>query len=88
MYICISTYVYVLKFVYMGNKQIISHRISEYTLFRSALKVNTQNAKLWNNVGHALEKEEKWEEALGYFQKAARYGTFFYLYHSKLICAF
>ncbi|KAH3739013.1 protein O-mannosyl-transferase TMTC3-like isoform X2 [Dreissena polymorpha] len=44
---------------------------SEYTLFRSALKVNKQNAKLWNNVGHALEKEEKWEEALGYFQKAA-----------------
>jgi len=46
---------------------------SEYTLFRSALKVNHRNAKLWNNVGHALEKEERWEDALEYFKKAARY---------------
>ncbi|XP_052810856.1 protein O-mannosyl-transferase TMTC3-like isoform X2 [Mya arenaria] len=43
---------------------------SEYTIFRAALRVNTQNAKLWNNVGHALEKEEDWEGALGYFEKA------------------
>ncbi|KAL4232814.1 Protein O-mannosyl-transferase tmtc3 [Mactra antiquata] len=43
---------------------------SEYTLFRSALKVNQRNAKLWNNVGHALEKEYKYMEALEYFKKA------------------
>lgn len=43
---------------------------SEYSLFRSALKVNRQNAKLFNNVGHALEKEQKWTEALEYFLKA------------------
>ncbi|XP_052087258.1 protein O-mannosyl-transferase TMTC3-like [Mytilus californianus] len=43
---------------------------SEYSLFRSALKVNQQNAKLFNNVGHALEKDQNWSEALEYFQKA------------------
>lgn len=48
-------------------------RMSEYSLFRSALKVNQDNAKLWNNVGHALEKVEKYQEALDYFEKAARY---------------
>ena len=47
------------------------YRTSEYTIFRSALKVNTDNAKLWNNVGHALEKVENWAEALKYFEKAA-----------------
>ncbi|PVD28691.1 hypothetical protein C0Q70_11285 [Pomacea canaliculata] len=45
--------------------------MSEYSLFRSALKVNQDNAKLWNNVGHALEKVEKYQEALDYFEKAA-----------------
>jgi Tfp pilus assembly protein PilF len=34
--------------------------------------VNKDNAKLWNNVGHALEKYEKWQEALDYFEKAAK----------------
>lgn len=43
---------------------------SEYSIFRSALKVNTKNAKLFNNVGHALEKYEKYAEALEYFEKA------------------
>ncbi|KAL3883448.1 hypothetical protein ACJMK2_029709 [Sinanodonta woodiana] len=43
---------------------------SEYTIFRSALKMNQKNAKLWNNVGHALEKVSKFDEALEYFQKA------------------
>ncbi|CAG2231886.1 TMTC [Mytilus edulis] len=43
---------------------------SEYSLFRSALKVNQQNAKLFNNVGHALEKDQNWSKALEYFQKA------------------
>ncbi|XP_060080466.1 protein O-mannosyl-transferase TMTC3-like isoform X2 [Ylistrum balloti] len=47
------------------------HKKSEYTLFKSALKVNQRNAKCFNNVGHALEKEERYIEALEYFVKAA-----------------
>lgn len=43
---------------------------SEYTLFMSALKVNKNNAKLWNNVGHALENEKNFEKALKYFLQA------------------
>lgn len=36
----------------------------------SALKVNKNNAKLWNNVGHALENEKNFEKALKYFLQA------------------
>ncbi|CAH8627608.1 unnamed protein product [Heterobilharzia americana] len=43
---------------------------NEYNLFTSALKVNPNNAKMWNNVGHSLEAEGKFAEALGYFRKA------------------
>nr|XP_033808175.1 protein O-mannosyl-transferase TMTC3 [Geotrypetes seraphini]XP_033808176.1 protein O-mannosyl-transferase TMTC3 [Geotrypetes seraphini]XP_033808177.1 protein O-mannosyl-transferase TMTC3 [Geotrypetes seraphini] len=43
---------------------------SEYTLFMSALKVNKNNAKLWNNVGHALENEKSYERALTFFLQA------------------
>lgn len=43
---------------------------SEYSIFMSGLKVNQRNAKLFNNVGHALEAENKFSEALKYFQKA------------------
>ncbi|MCJ8734461.1 hypothetical protein PDJAM_G00235700 [Pangasius djambal] len=45
---------------------------SEYTLFTSALKVNKNNAKLWNNVGHALENQNDYERALRYFLQATR----------------
>ncbi|XP_034031789.1 protein O-mannosyl-transferase TMTC3 isoform X2 [Thalassophryne amazonica] len=45
---------------------------SEYTLFTSALKVNKNNAKLWNNVGHALENQNSYEKALRYFLQATR----------------
>uniref|UniRef100_A0A8C7Z1F5 Protein O-mannosyl-transferase TMTC3 n=1 Tax=Oryzias sinensis TaxID=183150 RepID=A0A8C7Z1F5_9TELE len=45
---------------------------SEYTLFTSALKVNKNNAKLWNNVGHALENQNSYERALRYFLQATR----------------
>ncbi|XP_062856825.1 protein O-mannosyl-transferase TMTC3 [Trichomycterus rosablanca] len=45
---------------------------SEYTLFTSALKVNKNNAKLWNNVGHALENLNDYETALKYFLQATR----------------
>jgi protein O-mannosyl-transferase len=43
---------------------------SEYSIFMSGLKVNKRNAKLFNNVGHALEGEERFDEALKYFQAA------------------
>ncbi|XP_040200098.1 protein O-mannosyl-transferase TMTC3 [Rana temporaria] len=43
---------------------------SEYTLFMSALKVNKNNAKLWNNVGHALENEKSYAKALRFFKQA------------------
>uniref|UniRef100_A0A8C2FAH8 Protein O-mannosyl-transferase TMTC3 n=1 Tax=Cyprinus carpio TaxID=7962 RepID=A0A8C2FAH8_CYPCA len=45
---------------------------SEYTLFTSALKVSRNNAKLWNNVGHALENQNSYERALRYFLQATR----------------
>ncbi|XP_078075752.1 protein O-mannosyl-transferase TMTC3 isoform X2 [Mustelus asterias] len=45
---------------------------SEYTLFMSGLKVNKNNAKLWNNVGHALENEHDYGKALKYFIQATR----------------
>ncbi|XP_072002628.1 protein O-mannosyl-transferase TMTC3 isoform X3 [Engystomops pustulosus] len=45
---------------------------SEYTLFMSALKVNKNNAKLWNNVGHALENEKNYANALKFFKQATR----------------
>ncbi|CAG05580.1 unnamed protein product, partial [Tetraodon nigroviridis] len=45
---------------------------SEYTLFTSALKVNKNNAKLWNNVGHALEGQNNYGKALQYFLQATR----------------
>jgi hypothetical protein len=36
----------------------------EFRLFVSALKVNQNNAKLYNNVGHALESESNFGDAL------------------------
>lgn len=45
---------------------------SEYTLFTAALKVNKNNAKLWNNVGHALENQNNYVMALRYFLQATR----------------
>ncbi|XP_060651327.1 protein O-mannosyl-transferase Tmtc3 [Drosophila nasuta] len=45
---------------------------SEYSLFMSGVHVNQRNAKLYNNVGHALENEAQYEEALLYFQQAVR----------------
>ncbi|KRT83914.1 Anaphase-promoting complex subunit 3 protein [Oryctes borbonicus] len=43
---------------------------SEYSIFMSGLRVNQRNAKLFNNVGHALESQAKYTEALKYFQTA------------------
>lgn len=43
---------------------------SEYSIFMSGLRVNQRNAKLFNNVGHALESQGRYEDALKYFQTA------------------
>lgn len=43
---------------------------TEYSLFMSGLHVNERNAKLFNNVGHALENEQRYTEALQYFEQA------------------
>ncbi|XP_034653174.1 protein O-mannosyl-transferase Tmtc3 [Drosophila subobscura] len=48
---------------------------TEYSLFMSGVHVNQRNAKLYNNVGHALENEGVYEEALLYFQQAVRIQT-------------
>eukprot|EP00095_Tigriopus_kingsejongensis_P012150 snap_masked-scaffold954_size76946-processed-gene-0.15 protein:Tk12150 transcript:snap_masked-scaffold954_size76946-processed-gene-0.15-mRNA-1 annotation:"transmembrane and tpr repeat-containing protein cg4050-like" len=45
---------------------------NEYSLFTSGLKVTQANAKLFSNVGHALEREDRFEEALQYFRQAVR----------------
>ncbi|UYV70810.1 TMTC3 [Cordylochernes scorpioides] len=44
---------------------------SEHTIFMAGLKVNQNNAKLYNNVGHALESQGQFEQALEYFLKAS-----------------
>ena len=43
---------------------------TEYSIFMSGLQVNQRNAKLFNNVGHALESEGQYREALNYFHMA------------------
>ncbi|XP_037032367.1 protein O-mannosyl-transferase Tmtc3 [Bradysia coprophila] len=45
---------------------------TEYSIFMSGLKVNRNNAKLFNNVGHSLENSGKYTEALRFFQKAVQ----------------
>lgn len=46
---------------------------TELTIFRSGLKVTQgTNAKLLNNVGHALEGKEDWGRALDYFHLAVK----------------
>lgn len=52
---------------------------SEYSIFTAGLRVNQRNAKLYNNVGHALESQGRFQEALNYFQKAVRLVSTFYL---------
>lgn len=42
----------------------------EYTIFMSGLRVNQRNAKLFNNVGHALESEGNYVDALKFFLAA------------------
>lgn len=42
----------------------------EESIFLAGLKVNQNNAKLWNNVGHALESKKDYLNALKYFKQA------------------
>lgn len=43
---------------------------NELSIFRSGLKITQSNAKLLNNVGHALETRGGYQEALRYYQQA------------------
>ncbi len=45
---------------------------NELSIFSSGLKVTRDNAKLLNNVGHALEGRAEYPEALKYFHEAVR----------------
>lgn len=44
----------------------------ETSVFMSGLKVNRNNAKLFNNVGHALEGQKDYQRALTYFLAATK----------------
>ena len=44
--------------------------IDEKSIFISGLNVNTKNAKLYNNVGHAFESQKNYKEALVFFKEA------------------
>ncbi|CAK9833457.1 Protein O-mannosyl-transferase Tmtc3 [Anthophora retusa] len=46
--------------------------LDEYSIFMSGLKVNGRNAKLFNNVGHALESQGRFKEALNFFNMAVQ----------------
>jgi len=39
----------------------------------AGVRVNRNNAKLFNNVGHSLEGEKNFTEALKYFKQATVY---------------
>lgn len=45
---------------------------TEYTLYRSALKITSKNAKMYNNMGRVLEGEGKHAHAIHYFKSAIR----------------
>ncbi|XP_037070943.1 protein O-mannosyl-transferase Tmtc3-like isoform X2 [Pollicipes pollicipes] len=45
---------------------------TEHSIFMAGLQVNRNNAKLYNNVGHALESRQQFEQALVFFQHAVR----------------
>ncbi len=45
---------------------------SEESIFSAGLRVNQRNAKLFNNVGHALESQAQYAEALEYFLQAVK----------------
>jgi len=56
-----------------GAKTIVRNTdwTNELSIFTSGIVVNPENAKLWNNVGHAHEASDDFQKALSYFEKAA-----------------
>ncbi|KAJ6216317.1 hypothetical protein RDWZM_007474 [Blomia tropicalis] len=44
---------------------------NDFTLFNSGLKVNPNNAKLYNNIGHYYERNSRYMDAIEYFKQAA-----------------
>jgi len=42
-----------------------------FSIFTAGVRVNQANAKLFNNVGHSLENEQRWDQALLFFRHAA-----------------
>jgi len=47
-------------------------RVSDKTLFTSAVRINPNNGKIHNNLGHVYEHEEKLVEAEELFQLASQ----------------
>ena len=43
---------------------------NELSLFQSGIRVNPNNAKLYNNIGHHYEKEQNWSQAIHFFRQA------------------
>ncbi|EMP36333.1 Transmembrane and TPR repeat-containing protein 3 [Chelonia mydas] len=52
--------------------QVIQSQLPVFTRFDNPAAVNKNNAKLWNNVGHALENEKNFERALKFFIQATQ----------------
>ncbi|KAI6655185.1 Transmembrane and TPR repeat-containing protein 3-like [Oopsacas minuta] len=44
---------------------------NDYSLFKSGIKINKHNAKLYNNLGHVFENREQYQEAEELFLKAS-----------------
>jgi len=52
----------------------MSHvRRTQYSIYMAGLRVNRNNAKLFNNVGHVQELSKNFTEALRYFKQATMY---------------
>lgn len=63
--------------VLIGSHAIKAHHRNwdwktEHSIFMSGLRVNQRNAKLFNNVGHALESDGQYSDALNYFLAAVQ----------------
>ncbi|RMC03487.1 hypothetical protein DUI87_20686 [Hirundo rustica rustica] len=58
-------------FCFLGSLMVFSLRYPGDSS-KTVLMVNKNNAKLWNNVGHALENEKNFERALKFFIQATQ----------------
>ena len=47
--------------------------LNELNLFSSGIKVNSNNAKLYNNIGHYYEKQKDYGKAIKYFNLGLKY---------------